>query len=327
MTLSDLQAAVYDELGYASSPASAISTRVTRWINEGHRHLLRLPGCTGLRQGTLTFASVADQAIYGLPQAFDRIDTITQATNDVRLRNRTRDWFRSLDPGERSDGTPYVWIDWGLVSVLQQPASTGVWVASDSASDTGQTAKLIGVRANGDAQVQASAALNGTTRVAFGSISDYIAIVRWELSAVAVGTVTLYDAATSGNVLARLPIGRTSVAYQSVRLWPTPAQAVTYTVDGQLGIPDLANATDVPMLPESFHDLLATYARWKEARLRGDGDRAGMEEAAWREGSARLQAVVEYPADYRPVAGSRADSGLGWSNLGSYFPPDGWGQG
>src|SRR5690348_1629876 len=98
MYLGALLLALYVYLGYRSSPDTAITTRLTRYLNEGHAHLLRLPSCRSLRQGTLTFDSVADQTTYGLPSAFETIDRIVQESNNIHLSAKTIDWYRRLDP-------------------------------------------------------------------------------------------------------------------------------------------------------------------------------------------------------------------------------------
>lgn len=324
MNLGDLLLALYDDLGYRSSPDTAITTRLTRYVNEGHAHVLRLPASRSLRQGTLTFASVADQPTYGLPSAFETIDRMVQESNNIRLIAQSLDWFRRLDPGERSNGTPYVWIDLGLQPVMQQPASTGLWVVSTAAGDTA-TVRITAVRANGDPQAEATVSLNGTTRAQLGSVTDYTLITRWEVGSTCTGVVSLYDASTSGHELARIPIGQTTVQYQQIRLFPTPAAAVTYTVDGLLVIPDLVNNVDTPRLPILFHDMLAVYARMREYARLGDSDRYPVALQEWTTWLGRLTAYLDYPPDYRPRAGYLGEASR-WSNLpGGWFPADGWG--
>lgn len=324
MTFGEILAATYDDLSINPATPSVVVNRIKRWVNEGHRHLLRDPANSDLRSATITFSSVADQAVQALPQAFERLDAIIQTSNNVRLEMRTRDWMRTVDPGENSTGNPEIWAPWGYVPVQVQPDSTGVWAVSDSASDTGQTVYLRGVRENGDQQAVQSAVLTGTSRVAIGSaITDWTVISAWNISGVAAGTVTLYDAASSGNVLARIPIGSTSVSYDSIRFWPIPAEVLTYTADGQREVQDLIRDSDVPMLPTSFHDMLGVYARLRSYKRDGDESRTADCEIEWREWLGKLQSFVQYPPDYRPVSGRLAE-GMGWSDLGGAYPIDRW---
>jgi hypothetical protein len=547
---------LYDDLTYQAVPAAVITARLKRWINEAHQHALRLSGLVGLRQGTLPFLSRMGQAAYGFPQVFERIDAIVEQTNDRRLVYRSRDWYRALDPGERSEGTPSVWVDEGLSPVQRQPVSTGVWAVSDNAADITTIARLVGVRANGDVQVEAAATLTGLTPVQLGTITDYVTILKWELSTPAAGTVLLlgdpgsqpvtepdagfpaqplldtfdradenplsfggnwasatatfpnplrvtgmqagpslatasnasfwvarlaadfqayvtvavlpgvasssntdimlsalvyrtdvendrsgfhcvlfreptgtlrlilyhaipglftvltdtvlddfeagdafgfqrketmfslyvrhagvwrqveqvahgafyqplyltitiddYDTTVPGEAriddvgagplegqpvpppdstlspsidtsrhLARMPIGRTTVQYQAIRLWPTPSADLAYTVDGQFLIPTLVNESDVPMLPESYHDMLVCYARFRQYKFNGDETRAAMEHTEWMRWLGSLQAYVEYPQDYRPVMAVLHEDGLRWNNVGAWYPADGWGR-
>lgn len=324
MTFLELQQAVYGDTGFKAAPPADVSTRVKRWLNEGHRTLLREPGLTGLRQGTIAIATVASQAIYGLPMAFERIDRIQDTTNDIPVRYRSRDWFRTVDPGERVSGNPYVWTDVGRVPVLMQPTTDGLWAASAAAGDTTQTARVIGITSNGDRQAQATAALNGTNRIQLGGgtgFATYVTVLKFTLSAAAVGAVSLYDAATLGNELARIPVGATSVNYQAIRLWPTPAAVLPYTIDGQFSVPLMSDDTDVPMLPDDWHDLIAKYARMREYERTGD-KRYGIAKGEFDEGKAAMMYPIDYPADYTPIAGRLAAQGIGVSTLGSAYPAE-----
>ena len=324
MTFAELKAQVYRDTGYPSSPPTDVATRTGAWINEGHRHILRQPSMVNLRQGTLTFASVASQPIYGLPQAFEKMDAIMQQTNSLRLRMLTRDQYRLVDPGERSNGTPYAWVPVGLVPVFQQPASTGLWAVSSSASDTTPVVTVTGILADGDIPAQVQVTLNGTTRAQLGSNTTWSTIMSWSVSAACVGDVSIYDAASSGNLLARIPVGSTSVQYQGIRLWPTPGAVLTYTVDGQFEIPTLVNDNDVPLVPPSYHDLLSCYARSREYE-RTEDPRYATAKAEFDEGVNRLRAFVEFPADWHPVTGGTLRA-TRWNNLNSWCPADGWGR-
>ena len=325
MNLGEILTFVYADLGYSSTPPSAISAKFTRWINQGHRMILREPGMVDLRFTTLPFTSAAGVGVYGLPQAFESINAIVQESSQRRLRYMSRDRFRTFDPGETSSGIPDFWIPGGLQPVLRQPAATGsgVWVVSDNAADTTQTVYFEGIRLNGDIQAIGSVSLNGTTRAAIQStITDFVQIMMWNLSAVAAGNVSLYDAASNGNLLARIPIGAKAVQYQSVRLWPTPADAYAFVIDGRAEITDLTNATDVPLIPPSYHDLLGAYCRMKEYETKQDS-RYQIAQTEWDEGFAELRASIQYPPDYRPIAGTRQGVGILWPNLaGGYYPAD-----
>ncbi len=326
MNFYEMQQAVYDDLNYSlSAPSPLVVTRVKRWLNEGHKHLLRLPGMTGLRQGSLSFNTVANQKSYGLAQAFDKLpDAITQESNNWRLQYRTRDWFRTVDPGQTDNGNPYVWIPDGLMPVLRHPdtSGSGLWAVSTNAGDTAQSVVLSGIRLSGDIDHAAPTTLTGTSRVAIGALTDYVTVLSFVVSSSTLGNIELYDAAAAGNLLARIPAGRTSVQYQAIRLWPTPAAVLSYRVDGQFAIDDLVADTDVPFLPTSYHDMLPVYARMRSYQKDGDNDRAAIAGQEWSSWTARLMMYQQFPPDYIPVPGRLGEGRIGWNDLGGAYPAD-----
>jgi hypothetical protein len=131
-----------------------------------------------------------------------------------------------------------------------------VWAVSSDAADTSQTIQINGIRSGGLLTGDQSVTMNGTTRAAVGSLTDYVDITTVSLSAVAAGKVTLYDASSSGNILAEIAIGHLAPSYLGVFLYPQPTSAVTYYADGLSRIIDMDDTVDVPLLPEEFHDLL-----------------------------------------------------------------------
>lgn len=321
MNLGALMQTALDDGNFSSDAASKVQATYRRYFNEAHRSALRFAGIDELRAGSLTFSTVANQRRYGLPQVFDRVDRMTDETNRHIMVYRTRDWLRYVDPGADTTGTPDYWIPDGLTPVQIQPSATGLWIASDSSSDTTQTASLVGVRSNGEAQAEITASLNGTTRVQFGTLTDYSEVLSWGLNASGAGNVSLYNAASSGSVLGRIPAGQTSIQYQGYVLWPTPSDAYTVRVDGQQRVTDLVQDTDVPQFPDTFHDGLLFYVRWRKALQDGNQNQIVANKQEWERFLIRLRSYVQFPADYNPRAGSAADA-PGWNNLGPYFPRD-----
>ncbi len=325
MTFADLKARVYEDCGYLPSPSTVVATRVGNWINEGYRKLLREPGMIDLRQTELPLVSVANQTLYAIPQIFESINAIVNAVNGIRLRLMSRDLYRSIDPSERSIGTPYYYIPEGYRATFAQPAATGsgVWAVSTNPGDTTQVVTVNGVRLNGDQTAPQTATLNGLTRVAIGSFTDLVQIEAWNLSATALGAVSLYDAVTSGNELARIPIGRKNVLYDMIRLWPTPSAVYSYTIDGLMLIPTLTAETDTPIFPESYHDVLADYGKMREYERTAD-QRLPIAQGNYERGASNLRTYVQFPPDFHAVAGSR-DSSIRRNDLGAYYPADyGW---
>ncbi len=328
MTFLELKQAVYADTGFISAPPTEVITRVGRWINEAHKRVLRDPAMSNLRQGTFSFASVASQTTYALPEVFENIDGIVQESNNVTLRLMTPASYRLIDPGETAIGNPYYYVPLGWESIYVKPdqsTGTGIWAESTSAADTTQTVTIQGVRLNGDLQGEISATLTGTSRVALGTITDYIDVRTWNISAVAVGTIRLINTLVAGTELARIRPGAKSVQYNMIRLWPTPSAVLSYRVDGQLKVGDMIADTDIPLFPPTYHDVLADYGRMREYERTGDS-RYGTAKVAYEDGSVKLREYVQFPPDYRPIAGRLSQGGVGWTNLpGGFFPTDrGW---
>lgn len=277
MTFSDIAKAVYRRVKLQDTPSSSDSTRIKQFINLWYRESLAMPGMDQLRDTTLTFATVNTQKKYGLPQALVKVRDIYDLTNQRRILPRTMDWVRNVDPGLTATSS-YVenWIPlngWGAEAQELTSTGVGLWVVSSSASDTTQkvyveTTRLGGV--SGGTAVSGGTTVTGTTRVQIGTLSDHIEIVKFYADVVGVGTFSLYDAASNGNLLSTIQIGRTSARYYMIQLYPTPGAAVTLSVDCQRSIQDMVQNTEEPLLPEDFHHVLVHLAAYEEWLNRDD---------------------------------------------------------
>ena len=323
-TLGSLLSDLYRDFNFQTTPATDVTTRLTAYLNQAHTNLLREPSLTRLRDtlAPLTFASVAAQTIYGLPANLVRIYSITERDNDRYLQSMTLAGLRAGDPGLTSSGTPWAFVPLGYGPLKYTPASTGIWVASSSASDTTQVARIDGVRAGGTPSVNITATLTGTTRVQLGTLTDYVDLQNAQVDIVGVGTITFYDASSSGNAIAEIPIGATSPRYLRIQLFPTPASAITYYVDGQYNIPVMAVSGDVPMLPDEFHSLLAAYARMREYERQGDKERMRNAGDEYALGVTRLKhAVGTNPAEMLVMG---QPTRRRFSRYGAWAPADTW---
>lgn len=323
MTLSDMLADCYRKTNHPASPASAVTTRFTALLNEGLQELISLPGLgawVAQHQPALTVASVASTPILALPPGISRVESIRDTTNDRTLVMRSREWYHAMQPDPTTEtGTPEVWVPYGYQAVAKQPSNASeIFVDSTSASDT-NTAYIEGIRTGGYPK-SLSVTMTGVTAVSLGTAyTDFLQITKFYLSAAAVGTVTLHEDASGGTELARIPIGQTFARYQAVALWPTPASALTYTVDGERDLPLLINGTDEPLIPSRFHRLSVEYALWKEFE-KLDDTRAGNAERRWLKGVSDFRYFATCPPDYLPVSGERLN--LGRSRLGAYYQAD-----
>lgn len=327
MTFLQIQQAVYRRIKLPDSPSSGDSTRIKQFINQRYRKVLSRPGMDQFRDTTFTFATVASQKKYGLPQALSRVRDIYDVTNQRRIFPQTLDWLRNVDPGLSSSSTyTEFWIPlngWGAIAQELTSTGVGLWAVSDSASDTTQrayveTQRLGGVRAG--TAVSAGTVLTGTARVQIGTLTDHVEVVKFFLDVVPVGNVSLYDAASSGNLLSTITIGRTNARYYMLQLYPTPGAAVTLSVDAQRAIEDLVKDTEEPLFPEDYHMVLVHGAAYDEWRNRDDSRAQGeLEEMNALIGE--LRHMVMASPDAIPVQrGSRGDIDRP-SRLGGYYPP------
>ena len=214
---------------------------------------------------------------------------------------------------------PTHYVPIGRVPVSKQPADIStLYVKSTSASDTG-TAYIEGIVSTG-ALFADSLTMTGLTaapsNIAFSEVTDFY------LSAGCTGAVTLLEDSGSGTELAKISLGYLRPRYYGFYLWPTPAAAVTYSIDYRRRILDMVNLTDEPPLPQEAHVLLVDYAVYRELDMKGDSDRATQALARFMKKQARLKYRTQTLADELPVAGRRRVTGL--SRLGAYFPADTW---
>lgn len=271
MTRAQLLTALARRLNKNETLDTATKNRLIEFLNETHREILSHPGLQRLRDDVLTFASVANQPAYALPWVA-KLNRLSEATNDRTLDGMTLAQYRAIAPDPTSiSGTPSHWVWTGYQPVAKQPSdASSLFVDSTSASDTG-TAYLEGETSGGYPRA-VQVTMTGTTAVNLSAaVSDWVRVTKFYLGTAAVGTVTLHEDASGGTELARIGIGQTSQRYTGVILYPTPASAITYTVDATIGITDLAQDTDEPRLPADFHDLLVAGAMVREYEKTDDG--------------------------------------------------------
>jgi hypothetical protein len=276
MTYREIQDRVLRACGHPTSASSTPRDRIKQHINTWHRRLLTRPGLLRLlRDSSITFDSVADQAVYGLGLPMGRLLGLTQIANEVTLTPRSLDWLRRADPGLTAEGDPsHVYIVRGWFPVQQHPSDASeIWIKSDSASDTQDVYWEVVLESL--ERVSGTTTLTGVTAVQLGTFSTAIEVVRLTLESAAVGTVTVHEDSGTGTTLASIRAGRTANRYLHVQLWPTPSAALTYRVDYTREIEDLVEDTEEPLLPPDFHHLLALGAEYEEWRKLSD-DRAVM---------------------------------------------------
>lgn len=325
MNLTTIQKRIYRQCGLADVPATADITRVLDLINKWYRRTLSKPGMDRLRDTTLSLTTVASQAQYGLPPAISRIhDPIFDVTNQRCIYEKSLDWLRRVDPGlTATSATVDYWIPlrgWGAVA--QPLAATGkpLYVVSDSASDgAGTTAHVETVRLGGIRAGDTSVAMNGVTRAQFGTKSDHIEVAKFWLTAAAVGTVSLYDASSSGNIIAQITPGRTNARYFMIQLYPTVSAALSLSIDCQRTIEDLTLPNEEPLLHEDYQWILVDGPLSDELRQR---DSAQADD--YRKNAMTLISDLQHNLYPQEIAVQRGPQGSPerMSRLGGWFPSD-----
>lgn len=323
MTLSELLAAAYDETLYAPSPATAIATRMTRFLNDGIRHVLSQPGMGRLADSDspLTVSSVASQPRYVVPEAVAQIRGMTERTNDQPLTAMSLSEYRRIEPDPAANsGTPERYVPIGKVAVAVQPSdASAIFVKSTAAGDTG-TAFLEGLITGGYRR-SVSVAMTGVTAVQIDAlISTFIQIEDVYISANAVGTVTLHEDSGSGTELARITIGQKRPRYYGFYLWPTPSGVIDYLVDYRRELLDLVNAADEPPFPVDYHAMLVAYAVSREYEIKGDTQRVLLARQRFDQALNRMKYETQTNASELPVSNHRRL--IGHSRLGGMFPAD-----
>jgi hypothetical protein len=303
MTRDDLEADLYRDFGYATSPATAVTTRIRAYLNTRHRRLLGMPGLEKLRWQTQTFSTVASTPIYGLDMPIAKVLKLADTTNDQPLWQRGLDWYRTIEPDtSAASGTSQYWIDMGHSPALRDIGGTRLDVVSTSASDTTQTALVETINSVGSI-TSTTAALNGTTRVQIGTATNHQRLLRFAVSAAGVGEIELYDAAAAGNLVSQIEVGRTSAQFQQIALWPTPSAIVTIQIDFLHHIRDFTTAYTEPQLPLDFHWLVALGAKIDEARQKGSDARQKEWTPEYEQGIRDLLAFLTSSYDSLTVPG------------------------
>lgn len=269
MQFVDILNDVFDRTGQAQAASAQpeVLRRVKRYVNRWNRKILSAPLMEPLRRVIITKASVANQQTYGV--VLQSILEITESTTQRHLHKQTLGWYRDRFPAPAQfTGTPTEWIPMGQTRIHTRPtAACELFLVSTQAADTG-VVKVEAIRTNGY-RASLSKALTGTTPVSMGStFTDVIDVEDVRVASAQTGDVTLTQG-SGGAELSKIVIGQTMPRYVRYALAPTPAQAITYTLDGIADIVDLANDYDEPFPNPDFHDLLVDGAVYEEWYTRG----------------------------------------------------------
>lgn len=326
MTLADLLSELRLRLNYPGAPQAEVTARLTVFLNDA---LQEIAADAGIGQWMTryqispTFTSIAGVAEYTLKA--QRINAITERTNNSRLEMRTIDWYRSAAPNPTIEtGNPTVWVMIGATNLMVDAVSTGgtypLYAASSSGSDTTQTVYIEAYR-TGNVLVQESVVLTGGTRVQIGALTDHISILKFYVSAPTAGVISLYRAVNPDPiVLMTIPagmIGYGAAGYIGIKLFPTPTSAISYYVEAERELPLLLQTTDIPPIPTRFHQMLVDGALYREYEKRDKYDWAREARNRFLKMQNDFRYYATCPPDYLPARST--DSRFGYSRLGPWF--------
>jgi hypothetical protein len=317
-----------DKIPNALGASNLAADRMKRFMNDRYRELMRLDGIADtLRDETFTVTSSAGYNRLSLPSAAATISNVVDTANQIKLREVALSWIRERDPGNTNSGTPYVYAVLNPNGVSVQPSASGATLeilSSDPADVRGFTVEGM---LNGWQFTAYTGFLTGTVPVALPSFE---LIFRLEVSSALLGvansSVTIRETAPLVKNLLSLQKGASASAAQMdqnalfswvLYLWPTPSGVYPYQIDFSRALYELVNDSDVPALPQDFHNLLV-WGCCEDECIHMDDSRAQNFRARWEKDVRELRAYLVRARGTRFVPGRR--SGSRYSDLGPYFP-------
>jgi hypothetical protein len=316
MMLSEMLTALGDRLDYEDTLPTAISRRLTGFINSTQRDILRRKGMSSLRRRVLSFSSVASSPYATMPISMTQILLMVDRTNNRRIIPKDLTWIWERDPGLTLSGPPDVFavLDYaGAVNVQPAAGGTSLYATSTSGADTTQAVYVEGIDSSGILRQAGPVTLTGVTAVNLAAaITDWVTVNRWWITAPAVGTVTLQS--SPFVPLAKLSPGSLYPRYTQVQLNPTPTAASTFYAYGLIEVPNLSIASDQSVIPTDFVDILIEGALEREYLKREKVALAG----TCRNTKERL--IAELRSYLQSPQAAKGENANGFSALGPFYP-------
>lgn len=308
-----------------ANPDQNTLARIHVSINDRYRELMRIPGVIQLRDESFSFTSIASTARYALPMAATAIVSIVDTAHRLTLTQKPLAWIRQQDASvpAQSTGTPWCYAVLNAAGVTKQPtvvSANALEVVSGSASDTG-TIDIEFQDGTGGFRV-VSTTLNGTTPVTVAATC--VQVFRMTYQQVPVGAITLRQISDVATIAVLAPTALSSQTNNLhatrawvLHLWPTPAGAYAYTVDGSRPRAALVAPMDEPAMPEDFHTLLV-WGACADELLKMDDQRRGDYEQLWERDVRALRAYLHQSRGQRYIRSIGRQGG--WTPMGSQYP-------
>lgn len=320
MTLSELLAEMYRDTNNVSSPATSVTDRFTSYLNQAVQRALSRPGFARLLYAEAPFSSVADQSDYALPAAFARIFAFRDTANQYNLVEVTEGYYRDVLPTPtQQTGTPTSYARLGSGPVALAPsAPDSIFVVSDDAADT-RTVQFRVLLSNGRI-ASGSVLLTGNVAVTLAaSLTTIVQVVDfWVTTTSATATITMTQGSGAGAQLSAIYPGHTREYFQRIALIPTPQEALSYVINGELEVQAMTVATDEPPLPPRFHRALVYGALMDEWGFKtDDGERLAYASRMWEQALADMNAYIVSGLKQTYIPGRKTATP---SNLPAWYP-------
>lgn len=230
---------------------SLTSAQLSRWANITQDYIWTQADLKS-SEYTLQFDTVSSQETYFLDANIGRILSMTNTTNRWGMEEVSEREMNDIDPQRNISGTPTRYSMFGKSEVSSlNPTASQITVVSNSALDTTQSVRIIGLVSN--VETSENIALNGLAPATSTNTIDANGIIGVRLSATTSGSVTVTAGATT---LVIIPSGKLFKIYQPVKLGPIPAATYTIRVNYIQGPRPMASDYDIPDLPPEFHSLI-----------------------------------------------------------------------
>lgn len=203
-----------------------------------------------------TFTTTDGTSEYVLPRYIRETYKIKSSGSPYDITVVNEDSFDNHIPNPTAEGNPYIARLFEMVGVETQPtAASTVTVASSSASDSTQKVLIKGLVSNQLDYEEVS--LAGTGDVS--STKSFSAIYAVTKSALTEGRVTVTSNGGGVTNVVLAPKEK-SVRLRKIRLYPSPASALTITVKGFGRPPELSQAYEDTEIPSDWDYVVDQWA-------------------------------------------------------------------
>jgi len=289
-TFSDIHGAIQD---FIHDDTAATLVVIKRAVNLEYGRLADAVDWPELR-GVINESSTttAGQAYLALPGDCAHVRQIANKTQEITyhekgLENAVSDKIATFN----TQGTPYFYSTLGIKPTkMPLAADQTIWTASEDALGVSIAHRVGGLNSNDDqfAESITSNGADGTTRVV--STATYRhgwSIDTFGTSKVLAYGLIMYDAASSGNEIARIKVGYQQSRYYIIQFEQPPSSTDNLHIIYKKSVPPMINNDDLPMIPVA--DVLIEAAIGKMRQFDEQYSQSSMHK---RDASDQLAAIL-----------------------------------